>query len=326
MNGDRPFGWGGYLVARTRDFRFHITQVTALPCVTLLLSLRHRTFTRRLAWLALCLACGISFQVVAQAPAAGTPAVTRTAAEEQARAHYRTGSIAFSAGRFADALTEFQKSHALSQRPELIYNIAVAFDRLRRDREALDAFEEYLRLVPDAPQRAEVEGRVALLREALQSHAQLAATSATTTPAPDRAPTDSASHTPTGVTTSTNVTSEAAAPQAPRAQADEPTAHPNVGQWLALGSAAATAVTGGVLLTVALLDKGSVERPEDGVRLGEIESAHDRVPLLSTVGGVMLGVGLAGAGAAMTWMLLTGPSAEVETQVGVGHVSIRGRF
>ncbi len=266
----------------------------------------------------------MAIEVAAQAPAHDAPVTVRTAAEEQARAHYGTGSIAFGAGRFADALAEFQKAYALSQRPQLIYNIAVAYDRLRRDREALEAFEEYLRLVPDAPQRAEVEGRIGLLRESLQSQARLASTSAT--PALASAPSDDEAHTPTTITASTNVTLESTVSRASHAQRDEQPAHPSTGQWLLLGSSGALAVTGGVLLTVALMDKGAVEQPNDGVRLSDIESAHDRVPLLSTLGGVMLGVGLAGAGAAVTWMLLSGPSAEVETQLGVGHVSIRGRF
>jgi tetratricopeptide (TPR) repeat protein len=251
-----------------------------------------------------------------------------TLTEEQARSHFNTGSLAFSAGRFADALSEFQKSYALSGRPKLLYNIGVASDRLRRDREALAAFEQYLEQVPAAPERAEVEARIAVLR------------GVTTTPVPTEStppPTES-TPTPTTVapqpvdtsttTTSTTVITEVvpAEPVESTVPAETRAPHPSVGQWLALGASGVVAVAGGVLFAIALIDKSTVESVADGGRFSDIESAHDRVPLLSTLGGVMLGVGLAGAAAATTWIVVSGDDHQVEAQVGLGHLSVRGTF
>lgn len=97
-----------------------------------------------------------------QAAAQDSPSSSRDA---EARALFEAGRVAFGDGRFEDALSYFQRSHELSGRPELLYNIATTADRLRREREAVEAFEGYLAAVPDAPNRREVEGRLRVLRE-----------------------------------------------------------------------------------------------------------------------------------------------------------------
>src|SRR5690606_23764287 len=80
--------------------------------------------------------------------------------DEEARALYQAGRIAFDQGRFESALDYFQRSYELSGRPALLFNIGSAADRLRKDEVALDAFERYLEAVPDSPDRASVESRI----------------------------------------------------------------------------------------------------------------------------------------------------------------------
>lgn len=94
-------------------------------------------------------------------------AAPRDARDAEARGLFEAGRAAFVDGRFEDALRYFQQSYNLSQRPELLYNVGSAADRLQREREALQAFERYLVELPDAPNRREVEGRVRVLREHL---------------------------------------------------------------------------------------------------------------------------------------------------------------
>lgn len=248
----------------------------------------------------------------------GEAQAPRDAAEEQARAHFNTGTVAFGAGRYGDALVEFQKAYALSQRPKLLYNIGVASDRLRHDGDALAAFEQYLQRVPDAPERAEVEARIAVLRGVVNAPAP-PPSNASDVGARLIAPTAAPPVEPT-------VSPDAIEPDHTDAQSTASSAHPSVAQWLVLGASGVMAVTGGVLLTVAMLDKSAVESPSDAVRLNEIESAHDRVPLFSTLGGVFLGAGLVGVGLATTWILLSDDEAAVEAQVGLGRVSLRGSF
>lgn len=87
--------------------------------------------------------------------------------DTEARSLFEAGRSAFQDGRFEDARVDFSRAYELSGRPELLYNLASAEDRLRDDAAALEHFEAYLREVPDASNRAEVEGRIAVLRSAV---------------------------------------------------------------------------------------------------------------------------------------------------------------
>jgi tetratricopeptide (TPR) repeat protein len=89
---------------------------------------------------------------VAQEADAPPPLSDPDAAEldRAARSLFEAGKIAFDLGRYEEALEYLQQAHDLSQRPILLFNIASTLDRLRRDQEALDTFERYLREVPDA--------------------------------------------------------------------------------------------------------------------------------------------------------------------------------
>ena len=66
-------------------------------------------------------------------------------------------------GDYDDALRFFEDAHARSHRPQLLYNIGQAADRLRNDQKALTAFKAYLAALPDAENREEVENRIRAL-------------------------------------------------------------------------------------------------------------------------------------------------------------------
>ena len=105
-------------------------------------------------------------------------AQTSDAQDDEARALFTAGRVAFADGRFADALEHFRRSHELSGRPELLFNIGSAADRLRRNEEALEAFRGYLREVPDASNRPSVEARIEVLERAVATDAAAAAAAA----------------------------------------------------------------------------------------------------------------------------------------------------
>lgn len=92
---------------------------------------------------------------------------TDSSRDEEARALFEAGRTAFEAGRFSDALAHFEHSYELSARHVLLFSIGICHDRLRQDEEALEAFETYLELVPDAANAAEVSGRIDVLRRAI---------------------------------------------------------------------------------------------------------------------------------------------------------------
>jgi tetratricopeptide (TPR) repeat protein len=109
------------------------------------------------------------FLVLAFATSAAAQAQVDEAADAEAQARFAAGRAAMAAGRAEDALADFQRAYELSHRPALLYNMGVAADRLRRDEEALAAFEQYLEVMPpDAViNRAEVESRIEVLRRTI---------------------------------------------------------------------------------------------------------------------------------------------------------------
>ncbi len=129
--------------------------------------------------------------VVAQSASAQDARGGREAAEAEARNVFEAGEVAFTAGRYADALAYFQRAYTLSQRPALLFNIALCQDRLREDDAAVEAYERYLTAVPRAPNREEVDSRLDALRAARARRAQAAVSPANVARAAnDEAPRD----------------------------------------------------------------------------------------------------------------------------------------
>lgn len=93
--------------------------------------------------------------------------------DREARQLFLAGEAAYDSGRYEAALEYFTRAHALSGRPGLLFNIASVSERLRRDDEALGAYEQYLRELPEAPNREFTEQRIAFLREQIAQDAAL---------------------------------------------------------------------------------------------------------------------------------------------------------
>lgn len=86
--------------------------------------------------------------------------------DQDARRLFEAGREAYVDEKYQDALNYFQQSHDLSQRPQLLFNVGQAADRLGQRERAAEAFRGYLAAVPDAGNRAEVEARIAELEAA----------------------------------------------------------------------------------------------------------------------------------------------------------------
>jgi hypothetical protein len=101
--------------------------------------------------------------------------------------------------------------------------------------------------------------------------------------------------------------------------------------WIVVGSGAALATAGGVMIGLAMRDISKVENADGTGK--EIQAAQERVPVLSSIGFGLAAVGLAGAGVGV--YLLTADSgppgdnpdtASVRLQLGASSVSVNGRF
>ena len=202
---------------------------------------------------------GVSTEATAEPAASATTSLPQGEQDVEtfARAEFQRAREAFDAGRFEEALRRFRRSHAASGQPGLLYNIGLVCERLRRDDEALVAFRAYLEELPQAPNRDQLEVRIAILERASRS-------------------------------------SETEAAEVGEAEPEElPASSSWLGRpvWrrlLGAGGAALTAI-GGVTFALSFVDQATVA---NGTRWDEIESAYHRVPVLSGVGLAVAGTGL----------------------------------
>jgi tetratricopeptide (TPR) repeat protein len=65
----------------------------------------------------------------------------------------------YARGRDREALTGFERAYKSSRRAELLYNIGVVADRLREDRRAARAYDQFVAALPDAPEAAVAQVR-----------------------------------------------------------------------------------------------------------------------------------------------------------------------
>jgi len=118
---------------------------------------------------ALLFLCAVLAVALAFAPARAQPRQASGAlapAESAARDAFEAGRSAYDIGRFEEALTHYERAYALSPRPMLLFNIARAADADGQGARAIGAYSEYLRLIPDAENRAFVEARLGKLEGA----------------------------------------------------------------------------------------------------------------------------------------------------------------
>ena len=96
-------------------------------------------------------------------PPAGPPADPAAAA----RAAYRRGADLYKAGKYREAIAQFEAADRLKPSPALQFNIGQSWERLGDHAEALAAFARYLRLDPAAPNRESVQRTVRSLEARL---------------------------------------------------------------------------------------------------------------------------------------------------------------
>jgi tetratricopeptide (TPR) repeat protein len=219
------------------------------------------------------------FVVALLAEPASSFAQTDDLGTQQARALFEAGRAAFEAAQYEDALQHFRQSYRISGRSALLYNIGVSADRLGRDAEALEAFEGYLRDAPaDAPQRADAEVRVRVLRRRVEEGGERSATE----------------------------TSETTA-------ARETTPHPSGGTpgavlagWGIFGGGLAVLAAGAIMLGVGQADASVVEGQPDGTPwTPELADAASRAEWARIGGWVLAGIGLAAAVGGITLVFIT---------------------
>lgn len=88
--------------------------------------------------------------------------------DERARGAFRLGRQYYEQGRFAEAAAEFERAYGLSGRGQLLFNAYLAYRDARDDENAVRTLRGYLAEVPDAPDRAHLEARLAALERGIE--------------------------------------------------------------------------------------------------------------------------------------------------------------
>lgn len=124
---------------------------------------------------------GFLLAAMCAAPALAQDDAGRASRDLEAQSLFEAGNVAFSDGRYEDALRHFRNAHELSGRPEMLFNIGTAAERMRHDAEALEAFESFLVEVPDAQHRRQIEARIVILQDSLAAAQRTAENAGTET-------------------------------------------------------------------------------------------------------------------------------------------------
>jgi tetratricopeptide (TPR) repeat protein len=90
--------------------------------------------------------------------AAAAPARADDAAT--AREHYQRGTSYYDLGKYPEAIKEFEAAYEIKNDPALLYNLAQSNRLAGNSEQALHFYRTYLRYVPQAKNRAEIEDRI----------------------------------------------------------------------------------------------------------------------------------------------------------------------
>ena len=265
-------------------------------------------------------------RVCAQQAPVPDPTAPDASRDREARGLFEAGEEAFRAGRYADALDYFRRAHTLSGRAALLYNVGVAADRVRRDDEAIEAFERYLRESPaTVSNRTEVESRLHALREVRAQRVGAGTpVPALTTPVA-----------PPSVVPAVAPEVSVAAPEAPHGapvvRADEHRGG-RLFTWVALGAGVAAGVGGAVVAGLASSDYDGLVQgcaAKGGCAQAEIDDAN--LSTRATLANVLFVVGGAALAAGVVLFFVEGGSggpedARVAVGVGPGGLVARGSF
>jgi tetratricopeptide (TPR) repeat protein len=77
-----------------------------------------------------------------------------------AREHYQKGKVYYDLQRYLEAAREYELAYEAKDDPALLFNIGQSYRLGGEPGKALGAYRAYLRNVPDAPNRAEIEARI----------------------------------------------------------------------------------------------------------------------------------------------------------------------
>ena len=94
-----------------------------------------------------------------------------------AREHFEKGKRLYDLGRFGEAAKEYEAAYQAKDDPALLFNLGQAYRLAGNHQRSLLAYKAYLRNVPAAPNRAEVEEHIREMQLAVDEENRQKATS-----------------------------------------------------------------------------------------------------------------------------------------------------
>jgi tetratricopeptide (TPR) repeat protein len=123
--------------------------------------------------------------------------------KQRAAAAYKAGMAHYQLEEYDAAIEKFQEGFRLEPQPEFLYNIALCYRQSKRPDKALSYFQKFLRMRPNAPNRADVEQQIENMQAAIAAQKN---------PPPPPPPPPTPSTTPSTTTTPTENALVATAP------------------------------------------------------------------------------------------------------------------
>jgi tetratricopeptide (TPR) repeat protein len=87
---------------------------------------------------------------------------------QAAREHFEKGTRLYDLGQYGDAAKEYEAAYKAKDDPALLFNCGQAYRGAGEPEKAVGFFKSFLRKMPDAPNRAEVEARIAELQHVIE--------------------------------------------------------------------------------------------------------------------------------------------------------------
>ncbi len=230
---------------------------------------------------------------------------SRDARIAEAKKAFAVGTRSYSHGDFQSALASFRRAYELTGSPDLLYNIATVSDRMRRDEDALEAYEGYLEARPKSVDQEHVASRIDVLRAAIEARRRAALDA--------------------------EIEARSAAIEAAaRVKAERPlTQHvgPGPGPWITISIGGAALVSGAVLAGLGQRDQKSVQNAAPGSTYSMVEEMASRGPRRTTAGVALMGLGAAGVIGGIIWQLTGGHEESMpEVSIGPTGILVKGTF
>src|SRR3954463_1171468 len=113
---------------------------------------------------AIAIAVVVAF-TAAEWPARAGEQTVETPEAAKAKAHYEKAQQLYATGTYDEAIAEYEEAYRLKPHPNVLYNIAQAYERLLDYAQSVVWFERYLAEAPkDAVERPVVENRLGIFR------------------------------------------------------------------------------------------------------------------------------------------------------------------